>query len=561
MARSITTLLTAPAAAAQPAVPGYRLQEIIGQGGMGVVHRAVRLEDGLEVAVKLLPAHFADDEEIAGRFAREAQALTALDHPHILRVLDSGITPEGRLFLVTAFAAGGDLAARLQRGPLPPEEAAPVFRGILEGLQEAHRQGILHRDIKPANILLDAGGRAQVGDFSLAKRLPGEASPALTLTRNSGVFGTPYYIPPEVRRGQDPVDGRSDIYSLGVLLHEMFTGHLPLGNYEPASHHARVGKGMNQLISACLREDPGKRPATIGAVRKQFEAALKPPFPWRPVTAILLPAAGILCWALFRPAPPRVTPLTASLAQPWVNSLGMSFVPVVGTRTLFSIWETRQGDFSAFAKDHPGNSNERGWQQSGTGQDPLSPVTSVSWLRAQQFCDWLNTTEHASHLLPMEMIYRLPRDAEWSAAAGLEPEAGETPEARSGGLGPMEHAPYPWGRFWPPPATGFPANFAGAETGSPAPAPGNPLLFRDGWPRTAPVGSFQPNALGLFDLAGNVSEWCLDDWSKNSPDKTLRGGAYHQSTASALRLDTREHLKPTRQLPTVGFRVVIDKGT
>jgi serine/threonine protein kinase len=167
-----------------------------------------------------------------------------------LRLLDSGITAEGRLFLVTELAAGGDLAKRIQARSLSLDDCIRIFREILEAIDEAHRQGILHRDIKPANILLDDHDSVRVGDFSIAKLLPGGPAPQLTLTQSSDIFGTPYYIAPEVRRASGQVDERADVYSLGVLLHEMLTGHVPMGNYEPASSRVKVGKGMDALIAS-----------------------------------------------------------------------------------------------------------------------------------------------------------------------------------------------------------------------------------------------------------------------------------------------------------------------
>jgi serine/threonine protein kinase len=560
MARSVTTLLLAPRSADEvDEVQGYTLDEIIGRGGMGVVYRAQRLADGNEVAVKLLPAHLSDDEEIADRFSREAHALAAFDHAHVLRLLDSGITAEGRLFLVTELAAGGDLAKRIQARSLSLDDCIRIFREILEAIGEAHRQGILHRDIKPANILLDDHDSVRVGDFSIAKLLPGGPAPQLTLTQSSDIFGTPYYIAPEVRRASSQVDERADVYSLGVLLHEMLTGHVPMGNYEPASSRVKVGKGMDALIASCLREDPAKRPQSIAELRLAFDAALRPTIPWRTLLVIVLVGAALSAAFFMRPQP-KEKPKLASKAHPWTNSLGMKFVPVPGTRTLFSVWETRRADFAAFANDQPGNANEQGWHQEAAGLSMDYPVGSVSWLRAQQFCDWLTKTEHTTGRLPAEMVYRLPKDLEWSAAAGLPVESGETPEARNCGLGPLEHAPYPWGRSWPPPEN-VSANFAGAEVQANSSSITKPPLQRDAWERSAPVGSFPPNALGLFDLSGNVSEWCLDEWNKVLPDKTVRGGAYHQSTATSMRLDAREHLKPPRQMATTGFRVVIDLGS
>lgn len=558
VARSITGMLSRPVVEAEGMmqVPGYEMMEVIGRGGMGVVFRALRASDGSVVAVKLLPAHLADQEEITDRFVREAHALAAFDHPHVLRVLDSGMTPGGQLFLVTEHAAGGDLAHRLQQGTLSLDEAVELFHQVLEAIGEAHHHRIVHRDIKPANILLDDAGRVRVGDFALAKLLREGGVPQLTLTQGGDVFGTPYYIAPELRLGAGAVDERADLFSLGVLLHEMLTGRVPIGSYEPASSVTGVPRAMDRLIARCLREDPAKRPQSVEELRGEFDAALKTNLRskvWMTLIVLALLGAGL---AVSRQT--QITPLTASKLAPWSNSMGMNFVPVPGTKVLFSIWETRRCDFAKFAKENPGLESEHEWERAAGAATVLHPVSAVSWLRAEQFCKWLTKREHDAGMLPRHMQYRLPTDLEWSAAAGLPSESGGTPQERNAQLGPMEHAPYPWGRSWPPPAANFPANFAGQEAAGTVPAFVRPLLAeRDEWPTTAPVGAFPANDLGLYDLSGNVSEWCLDAWSKELPDKTTRGGAWNQTSAYALRLDGRGHASPPRQPSGTGFRVVV----
>jgi serine/threonine protein kinase len=191
VARTITSFIKKPAVTDEmPDVPGYEILGVIGRGGMGVVFRALRLDDELEVALKIGSA------ELFERLQREADTLRQLDHPHILRMLDSGLTPDGRCFIVTPLIQGGDLAKRLQQGPLPEKEALRLFRQVLSAVAYAHEKGVVHRDIKPANLLLNEANNIVVADFSLAK--PGE--PEIALTQTAEVLGTPYYIAPEVRR-------------------------------------------------------------------------------------------------------------------------------------------------------------------------------------------------------------------------------------------------------------------------------------------------------------------------------------------------------------------------
>jgi serine/threonine protein kinase len=190
VARTITSFIQKPTVEELLEVPGFEILGVAGRGGMGVVFRALRLDDELELALKIGSAKLFE------RLQREADTLRLLDHPHILRMLDSGLTPDGRCFIVTPLIRGGDLAKRLQQGPLPEKEALRLFRQVLSAVAYAHQKGVVHRDIKPANLLLDEVGNILVADFSLAK--PDE--PEIVLTQTTDMFGTPYYIAPEARR-------------------------------------------------------------------------------------------------------------------------------------------------------------------------------------------------------------------------------------------------------------------------------------------------------------------------------------------------------------------------
>ena len=549
-ARSITAFITRRGDPASPIIAGYEVGDVIGQGGMGVVHRAVRLEDGLAVAIKLMPAHLADREEVAERFQREVEALTTLRHPHILRVLDHGISADGRLFLV-AELADTDVGRRLQAGPLPVTDALRWFREAAQAIATAHEKGILHRDIKPANLLLMADGSLRVADFSLAKLLQDQGAPPALLTQTREVFGTPYYIAPEVRRGVGQVDARADIYSLGVLLHELLTGRVPMGGHVPASKLAKVPQDVDRLIARCLKEDVSLRPQSVAALLKALDQALHPH--WR-VMRWWLAAAGVVATAALLPWPrlslPPPSPANATQAAPWANSLGMTFVPVPGTRVLFCTHETRRRDFAAFAPP---------LVQADVADD--HPVANVSWLRAHEFCEWLTRHEHEQGTLPAHMSYRLPEDGEWSRAAGLSAESGETPQARHLGQGPQGHAPYAWGREWPPLNAHLLENNAGQERALNVPAFRSRQLLHhtDAWDSTAPVASFQANALGLHDMGGNVAEWTLTSWSPQTNERAIRGASWDDCQPDALRLDARGALDPRQSRPTIGFRLVLEQ--
>jgi eukaryotic-like serine/threonine-protein kinase len=203
----------------------YRVVEVIGRGGMGVVYRVEHLRMGKVAAMKVLHRDLAEDRDVVGRFEAEAAAISKLHHPHTVQVFDFG-TANGALYLIMEYVKGVDLGRMIERdGPMPWSRAAPVLAQICSALQEAHELGIVHRDLKPENVLITrtAGGRdyAKVLDFGLAK-LEQRQVPTST-TDKQQIVGTPYFMAPEQIRGDD-VDARSDIYSFGALMFELLTG-------------------------------------------------------------------------------------------------------------------------------------------------------------------------------------------------------------------------------------------------------------------------------------------------------------------------------------------------
>ena len=206
----------------------YEVRGIIGRGGMATVYRAADPAGGPEVAVKLMSGELALDEQFHKRFRREADVLRRLQHPGIVGVLDIG-EHDGRPYLVMPYLSGGTLADRLERGPLPPAEIAALLPPLAAALDHAHRHGVIHRDVKPSNVLFDAAGRPLLTDFGIVKVL-GEMQ---TLTRQSVLLGTPGYISPEQLSGLEKLDGRSDVYALGVVVFEMLTGRLPFAADHP----------------------------------------------------------------------------------------------------------------------------------------------------------------------------------------------------------------------------------------------------------------------------------------------------------------------------------------
>jgi ABC-type nitrate/sulfonate/bicarbonate transport system substrate-binding protein/formylglycine-generating enzyme required for sulfatase activity len=255
------------------------------------------------------------------------------------------------------------------------------------------------------------------------------------------------------------------------------------------------------------------------------------------------------------------------------NSLGMRFATLPGTRTLMSIWETRVADFKAFvdatshdatggmmtlgADDYDWLPKGHTWRDPGFPQSDAHPVVGVNWFDARAFCSWLTERERGTKLIAATQQYRLPTDSEWSLAIGLETETGATPEERM--MNGTER--YPWGVSWPPPA-GF-GNFAGTESAAGKPSwwgtmPGGP---DDAFPRTAPVGSFPANALGLYDLSGNVWEWCEDAFTTSSLAKITRGGCWGSDRPAYLLSARRSFAFPKSRNDETGFRIVLAEVT
>ncbi len=225
------------------------------------------------------------------------------------------------------------------------------------------------------------------------------------------------------------------------------------------------------------------------------------------------------------------------------SSLGMKFAPVGDV--LFCIWPTRVKDFEVFAKET--NLRSSGWRTPGFKQGPEHPVVEVTWNDAMSFCKWLTERDRKKGLLTASQMYRLPTDVEWSRAVGLPEETGRTPEARDMGVPDI----YPWGTQWPPPPNV--GNYTGEETGSDVAIKG----YDDGFAWTSPVGSFPANRYGLYDMGGNVWQWCMDNWNNESKAKVLRGASwYNGGLKLSLLSSCRVNENPESSTDNYGFRIV-----
>ncbi len=230
----------------------YRVVSLLGRGGMGEVYRANDLLLGQTVALKFLPAQWTSHEATLARFRNEVRIARQISHPNVCRVYDIG-EAEGSTYLSMEYVDGEDLASLLRRiGRLPQDKALEIARQLCAGLAAAHDKGVVHRDLKPGNIMLDGQGQLRITDFGLAG-VAGEVKDIRS--------GTPAYMAPEQRSGRE-VTARSDIYALGVVLHEVFTG----SRFSGDSSHPDLAPEVDRVIRRCLAEDPAKRPASALAV-------------------------------------------------------------------------------------------------------------------------------------------------------------------------------------------------------------------------------------------------------------------------------------------------------
>jgi serine/threonine-protein kinase len=325
----------------------YRITAKLGEGGMGEVYRAMDTKLGREVALKILPGHFAQDADRMARFTREAQVLASLNHPNIGQIY--GVEERA---LVMELVEGETL-----KGPAPVETALQYAKQIADALETAHEKGIIHRDLKPANIMITAAGVVKVLDFGLAKAadesaVPGNpsVSPTLTMspTQAGMILGTAAYMSPEQARGK-PVDKRADVWAFGVVLYEMLTGKQTFTGETVTDVLASVVKEQPELdrlparvraiIERCLQKDPRQRWQAIGDVRVEIEALLAGPRAvldadrhtapkplWKRAIPVLVAVissviTGVVVWEFKPKAPLNITrfPITLGNGQVFTN--------------------------------------------------------------------------------------------------------------------------------------------------------------------------------------------------------------------------------------------------
>src|SRR5262245_283994 len=285
---------------------GYRIEDLIGQGGMGVVYRAYDLRLKRTVALKLITPELALDERFRRRFARETELAMALEHPNVVPIHDAGDV-DGSLYLAMRLVEGTDLRALLREGsPLESVRALAICRQVANALDAAHAKGLIHRDVKPSNVLLDESEHVYLADFGLTRRLEEQgAQPG-----DGRSVGTPAYLAPEQIEGGS-VDGRADVYALGCVLFECLTGTPPyvrgsrletawahLENEPPSARslNPELPESMDGVFATALAKEPeGRYPtctALVSAAEEAFGLRRSPPLHRR--NSMLLVAAIVL---------------------------------------------------------------------------------------------------------------------------------------------------------------------------------------------------------------------------------------------------------------------------
>jgi serine/threonine protein kinase len=509
----------------------YRIESVVGEGGMGVVYEAWDEAMARPVALKCLHANLSGDPEIRRRFAREARVLRDYRHANVIQVYDF-VEHDYLLGIVMELVRGPSLVQYLSkwRGRLPFGEVRGLFGGVLEAVEAGHRQGIIHRDLKPDNILVSGEGetrRPKVVDFGIAKIIEGT-----TYTMSGAFLGTCSYMSPEQVQRPTAADPRSDIYSLGVSLYQLCTGRVPFqGNHfsvmmahvneaprPPSEWRPDLPPALERLILDAMAKDPAARPASCEEFHRRLEEALEhvPAIPPRSRPDSLPPVLGaehgpemlLVPAGTFQMGPRRRAVYLDAFymdATQVTNREFMRFVEVTGYRP-------NDEGAGRFLHHLPGRKIPKGKDN--------HPVVFVSWLDAQAYAAWVGK--------------RLPTEAEWEKAARG-----------------VDGRKYPWGRSEPGPRR---ANYGKARGD------------------TAGVGLFPEGAspYGILDLAGNVWEWCGEyddpafyaDGPPSNPsnlrggDKSrlvMRGGSYMYGPR-ALRTYSRTSFESHYRFGDGGFR-------
>jgi len=487
----------------------YRIVSMLGRGGMGEVYRANDLLLGQAVALKFLPVQWTSDESTLGRFRNEVRIARQISHPNVCRVYDIG-EAEGATYLSMEYVDGEDLASLLRRiGRLPQHKALEIARQLCAGLAAAHDKGVVHRDLKPGNIMLDGQGQLRITDFGLAG-VAGELKDIRS--------GTPGYLAPEQVSGLE-VTARSDIYALGVVLHEVFTGKRPSAD----STHPELTADVDRVIRRCLAEVPAKRPASALQVAAALPGGdplaaalaagetpspemvaaagetegLRPLVAWALLAGVIVSVAAVILLSartdLYRRVPLDKPPEElAERAQNILQSVGYSEPPV---DTAMGFYEG--SEFLRYIAEH--DKSKTRWDNLGTGAfvfwyrgspRPLA-VRSASFSSDSPIAGFVWTDDPPLDVSGMTLIslnplgrltqfIAVPRLVETPAGAASSPDW--APLFSAAGLDPSQWAPAQ--PIWTPPVYG---DAREAWTGSLAEHPDIPMRIEAAAYRGRPV--------------------------------------------------------------------------
>ncbi len=244
--------------------PGYEIQGLIATGGMGAVYCAVQKSLDRTVALKILPTEFSKDAAFCAGFEAEAKAMARLNHPNLIGVYDFGEV-NGMLYIIMEFVPGKSVYHSAYGRAIDAAETIRLVTGICNGLAHAHENGILHRDIKPSNILLDLNAQPKIGDFGLARPIEWK------IQEGDEIFGTPHYTAPEVVNAPHSVDYRADIFSVGVMLHELLTGKLPADDPRPASAIIHCDPRFDAIVKKATQALPAARYSSASDMAKDLQ--------------------------------------------------------------------------------------------------------------------------------------------------------------------------------------------------------------------------------------------------------------------------------------------------
>jgi serine/threonine protein kinase len=440
----------------------FVVSELIGSGGMGVVIAARHRALGRLVAIKFLHPEFASSPEIVQRFLREARATSRLKSEHVVGIIDVGTLPSGIPYFVMEHLTGTDLATQLQKhGPLGIDEVLDYVLQALEAIAEAHRAGVVHRDLKPANLLLttreDDSDFIKVLDFGTSKLLRNDATYHELITRSGSLLGSPLYMSPEQIRNAGEVDARSDIWSLGVVMHELLTGHAPFqgrflaeiitsiceDDYAPPAREDLPAE-LAEILMKCLQKERGQRFQTAEQLARAFLPIIRTVASQVSIERILrLPSSA---------PPPRMDVLS-------VEMLGAGRFSVTDALRQISSVEPQERDIVESKKPR----SRRGWAAT-LGLLALGALGSVAWLSSNSH----SVTERSpasSPVLPAAVAAvatignavpakALPDRAARDDAAARKPARLQRPPARPSG----------------PPATPTPASRLVTAPAEPPPA-------------------------------------------------------------------------------------------